>query len=159
MIELIITGGTIAKKYDEIKGELVFDETHLQKMLSQARVDMPFRISTLFLKDSLEMDDRDREKILTHVTNSSFKKILILHGTDTMTKSAKTLHPVKDKTIILTGAMIPYAFKNSDALFNLGFALGALEIEKNGVFIAMNGRLFGANMVKKDKNRGVFVEI
>ncbi len=158
MIEIVQTGGTIAKRYDEISGELLFDEDNLKKMLSQSRVNSPLKISKLFLKDSLELDENDRQMIFDAVNSSKIKKIIILHGTDTMVETAYKLSTISDKRVVLTGAMIPYAFKNSDALFNLGTAFGAVEKDENGVFIAMNGRVFRWDEVKKDKKLGEFVK-
>jgi L-asparaginase len=159
MIQIITTGGTIAKRYDEISGELVFDENHLEKILDQSRVEVDLTIKSLFLKDSLEMDEDDREIILDAVKSTSFKNIIITHGTDTMIESAKKLSTIKDKTIILTGAMIPFSFKNSDALFNVGSAFGAIEVLRNGVYVVMNGKVFDFDKVKKDKKLGKFVTI
>ncbi len=159
MIEAIITGGTIAKRYDEISGELLFDEEHLQKMLSQARVTQDLKITTLFLKDSLDMDAEDRAQIAQAIKQSSAPKILVLHGTDTMVQSAQAVHQNADKRIVFTGAMIPFAFKNSDALFNLGTAFGAFTSDEAGVFIAMNGKLFAWDQVQKDQKLGRFVAV
>ncbi len=157
LIKLIITGGTIAKKYNELNGELEFDEHHLCKMLDQARCSVELNVKQLFLKDSLDMDDSDRELLLQEVLDSKEDKIIITHGTDTMTKSADKLSSIKDKTIIFTGAMIPFAFKKSDALFNLGTAFGAIEILPSGLYVAMNGRIFRSGSVIKDKKLGKFI--
>jgi len=159
MIVVFTTGGTISKRYDEISGELIFDKNHLQKILDQSRVYLDLNIKPLFLKDSLDMDDSDRETILEAVKNTNSKKIIITHGTDTMIESAKKLSIIKDKTIILTGAMIPFAFKNSDALFNLGSAFGAISIFDSGVYIAMNGKIFKWDEVLKDRVLGKFISI
>ncbi len=159
MIEVIITGGTIAKRYDEISGELLFDADHVQKMLSQARVTQYLKITTLFLKDSLDMDAEDRVQIAQAIAQSSTSKILVLHGTDTMVQSAQAVDQIADKRIVFTGAMIPFAFKNSDALFNLGTAFGALASDKAGVFIAMNGKVFAGDRVQKDRKMGKFVAV
>ena len=158
MIEILITGGTIAKRYDEINGELIFDEEHLKKMLLQSRLNFKLKITKLFLKDSLDMDEDDRQMIYEAVNSSKSKKIIILHGTDTMVQTAFKLSTIAGKRIILTGAMIPYAFKNSDALFNLGTAFGAVWGSENGVFVAMNGTLFRWDEVQKDKKLGEFVK-
>jgi L-asparaginase len=159
MIEIFITGGTIAKRYDELSGELVFDDNHLVKILKDARVGTKVKLTPLFLKDSLDMDDIDREIIYQSVENSKHKKIIITHGTDTMVESAKKLSTIKDKTIVLTGAMIPFAFKNSDALFNLGSAFSVVDILENGVYICMNGKCFKWDEVKKDTKVGKFISL
>ena len=158
-IRLFSTGGTIAKKYDELSGELVFDKEHIEKMLLQGRCKADIKISPLMLKDSLDMSDNDRDAISKEVKNCDENKIIITHGTDTMVQSAKSLSKIENKTIIFTGAMIPYAFKNSDALFNIASAISAVETLKHGAYICMNGRVFLANSVVKDKKLGLFLEI
>ncbi len=155
-VQIFATGGTIAKRYDEISGELVFDEDLPQKIFKRARSTACFDIRTLMLKDSLDMDEIDTEAIYEAVRDSNYDRILILHGTDTMVDTAHKLADIKSKTIVLTGAMIPFSFKNSDALFNVGMALGALEILDKGVYIVMNARIFSYDDVVKDKNRGEF---
>ena len=156
MISVLITGGTIAKRYDELSGELVFDEDHLNNMLDQARSDTMLDIKTLMLKDSLNLDDADRESIYDSVINTTNDKILITHGTDTMVQTAQKLSTIKKKTIVLFGAMIPYAFKKSDASFNLGFALCCVDLLDSGVYIAMNGKILNWDSVQKDKKIGRF---
>ncbi len=156
-IQIFATGGTIAKRYDEISGELIFDEDLPVKILKQARSTACFDIQTLMLKDSLMMDEIDREIIFESVQNSDLDKILILHGTDTMVDTAYKLSGIKSKTIILTGAMIPFSFKNSDALFNVGMALGALKSLDEGIYITMNAKIFNYDNVIKDKNKGEFI--
>ncbi len=158
-IKVFITGGTIAKRYDELSGKLVFDSTHFEKMLLQGRNKAEVTVETLMLKDSLEMTEDDRNHILKVTTNTPSNHILITHGTDTMVQTAKALASIKGKTIVLVGAMIPYAFKNSDALFNVGCALGAVSILGEGVFIVMNGKIFNWDAVVKDTQQGIFVEI
>ncbi len=155
-IQLFITGGTIAKYYDEINGKLEFDPDHMTKLLEEARCTADIRSETLMLKDSLDMDDVDREIIYQSCVTTEADKILITHGTDTMVETAGRLSEITEKTIVLTGAMIPYAFKNSDALFNVGTALGALASMPHGVYLAMNGHVFIYNNVYKDKERGEF---
>jgi len=158
-IRLFSTGGTIAKRYDEINGELVFDDGHIQKMLKQGRYTVPIEVTPLMLKDSLDMDDEDRTTIFQACQNTLDSYILITHGTDTMVESAKRLSTIKNKTIILTGAMIPYAFKNSDALFNLAFAISSTAMLDSGVYICMNGQIFRWDDVTKNKKKGVFEKI
>ena len=156
-IQIFITGGTIAKKYDEISGNLVFDSDHLGKILTQGRCTADVIIETLMLKDSLDMDDVDREIIYQSCLSTEADKILITHGTDTMVETAAKLSDISDKTIVLTGAMIPFSCKSSDALFNTGTAFGALAGNlPHGVYLAMNGQLFVYNNVYKDKERGEF---
>ena len=157
-IKVLITGGTIAKRYDEISGELLFDAEHFEKMLKQGRCEANLNIETIMMKDSLEIDDWDRESIYNTVVSAKDKAIMIIHGTDTMVQTAVKLATIKGKTIVLVGAMIPYAFKNSDALFNIGCALGAVSVLGEGVFVVMNGKVFKWDEVVKDKVAGVFVE-
>lgn len=156
-IKVLITGGTIAKRYDEISGELLFDEGHFEKMLKQGRCKAELNIETIMMKDSLEMNDADRESIYNAVNQAKEKAIMITHGTDTMVETAQKLSTIKGKTIVLVGAMIPYAFKNSDALFNVGCALGAVSVLGEGVFVVMNGKVFAWDGVVKDRVGGVFV--
>jgi len=156
-IKVLTTGGTIAKKYDEISGELHFDEGHFEKIVKQGRCEATLNIQTLMMKDSLQMNDEDREVIYHAVNASKEKTIMITHGTDTMVQTAQKLSTIKGKTIVLIGAMIPYAFKNSDALFNVGCALGAVSVLGEGVFVVMNGKVFKWDDVVKDKTKGIFV--
>jgi L-asparaginase len=158
MIEILTTGGTIAKKYDEISGRLSFDERHLQQILQQGRNRLEVKVQALMLKDSLEMDERDREIIYHACSHSLAESIMIVHGTDTMVETAEKLSTIKEKTILLVGAMIPYAFKGSDALFNIGCALGAVQVLDDGVYIVMNGKIFPWDRVVKDKKLGEFIE-
>jgi L-asparaginase len=159
MVEIFTTGGTIAKRYELHSGELIFDDKHIYKILKDSRVTTKVKVVPLFLKDSLDMDDIDREIIYQSVENSQCDKIIITHGTDTMVESAKKLSSIKNKTIVFTGAMIPFAFKNSDALFNFGSAFSVLDILEDGVYICMNGKCFKWDEVKKDKKRGKFVSL
>lgn len=158
-IRLFCTGGTIAKRYDELSGELLFDDTHMTKMLSQARCTLALKSTTLMLKDSLEMDENDRVLIKEACLDAQERQIIITHGTDTMVESAKKLSDIKDKTIILTGAMIPYAFKNSDSLFNLGAALTAVQTLPFGVYITMNAKIFTWDNVQKNREAGIFEKL
>ncbi len=157
MIKVLITGGTIAKRYDEISGELHFDEGHLEKILLQGRCMVALDIQKVMMKDSLELDDSDRQKVYDVVVASKEKAIMITHGTDTMIKTAQKLSSIKDKIIVLVGAMIPYAFKNSDALFNVGCAFGVVSVLDSGVYVVMNGKVFAWDRVLKDKQNGVFI--
>ncbi len=158
-VRLFSTGGTIAKKYDELSGELIFDKEHIEKMLLQGRCKADIKITSLMLKDSLEMNDNDRNTIENMVKNCDENKIIITHGTDTMIQSAKKLSKINDKTIVFTGAMIPYAFKNSDSLFNIASAITVAQTLKHGVYICMNGKVFLADNVVKDKKLGLFLEV
>ncbi len=158
-IQFLITGGTIDKVYNELTGELEFDQTHIVDMLNRGRSMVNTESEVLFLKDSLDMSDNDRELILSKCINSNAKQIVITHGTDTIVQTAKLLgDQIKDKVVVLFGSMIPYSINNSDALFNLGIALSAVQNNANGVYIAMNGKVFEANKVKKDKGLGIFVD-
>ncbi len=159
MVEILLTGGTIAKTYDEINGQLIFDKDHLKKILLQSRITKVITTKTLFFKDSLDMDDSDREIIKDAILLSTSKYILVLHGTDTMVESAKYIGEVGEKRVVFIGAMVPYALKNSDALFNFGFALGVIERLESGVYIAMNGKVFDRDRVQKNRGEGRFVEI
>jgi L-asparaginase len=159
-IRIFVTGGTFDKEYNELSGELFFKETHLYEMLKLGRCGLVFGISTLMMIDSLEMADSDREIILENCIRADENKIVITHGTDTMVETARFLAGfVKDKTILLTGAMIPYKFGSSDGLFNLGSALAFVQTLPHGIYIAMNGKYFNWDNVRKNKKTGVFEEI
>ncbi len=156
-LRLIITGGTIDKKYNELNGELVHTATLLPEMLKQARSSVKINYRHLMLVDSLVMTDAQRQEIAQDCIGAEEDRIVITHGTDTMVETAQLLgKTITDKTIILTGAMIPYAFDGSDALFNLGSALMAAQTMTSGVYIAMNGQIFEYNNVMKDKGLGEF---
>lgn len=158
-IKMFITGGTFDKEYNEIDGKLFFKETHLPEMLRLGRCKVDVDLRTLMLIDSLEMTDADRQIIVRQCLTAKEERIVITHGTDTMEETAKVLGTsVKSKTIILTGAMIPYKFGSSDGLFNLGSALAFAQVLPNGVYIVMNGRYFTWDNVKKNKKAGEFEE-
>jgi L-asparaginase len=159
-IRLIITGGTFDKKYDPLKGVLTFKETHLPQILEQVRLTVPIEMEINQLKDSLEMGDACRQKILRACRNASESHILITHGTDTMAETAAVLGQGElDKTIVLIGAMVPYSVSGSDALFNLGFGLCAVQQLPVGVYVAMNGKVHTWDNVAKDRARGVFIPL
>jgi L-asparaginase len=159
-IRIFITGGTFDKEYNELTGQLYFNDSHLPEMLDLGRNLVPVEIRTLMMVDSLEMTDEDRSLIAEHCRKSKEDKIIITHGTDTMAETAQLLaKKVRGKTIVLTGAMIPYKFGSSDGLFNLGSALAFVQTLKPGVYVAMNGRYFNASNVRKNKETGVFEEI
>ena len=155
-IKILVTGGTFDKEYNELNGELYFKNTHLYEMLTLGRSQLNVDIHTLMMKDSLDITIEDRQKIVDYCINSDANKILITHGTDTMVETAKELAKrIKDKTIVITGAMIPYKFGSSDGLFNLGSALSFVQAMPLGIYIAMNGNIFHWNNVKKNKNLGL----
>jgi L-asparaginase len=156
-IAILITGGTFDKEYNELNGELFFKKTHINEMLTMARSLVATRVSTLMMKDSLHMTDDDRAKITNACIKAKEKAIIITHGTDTMEHTAQYLAPrVNNKTIILTGAMVPYKFGSSDGLFNLGSAIAYAQVLPIGVYVAMNGQYFLWDNVTKNKKKGVF---
>lgn len=159
-IRIFITGGTFDKEYNEINGKLYFEDTHLPEMLDLGRCKLDVNIRTLMMIDSLEMTLEDREIILHNCLQCEEDKIVITHGTDTMVETAKILaEKITNKTIVLTGAMIPYKFGSSDGLFNLGAALAYVQTLPNGIYIAMNGKYFNWNNCKKNRELGLFEEI
>ncbi len=159
-IKILITGGTFDKEYDEINGRLYFQDTHLHEMLKLGRCGLEIQTRTVMMIDSLDMTDSDRQIILENCRKCPEDKIVITHGTDTMVETAAVLGPqIKDKTIVLTGAMIPYAFGSSDGLFNLGSALSFAQALPPGVYIAMNGKYFRWDNVRKNRQLGAFEEI
>jgi L-asparaginase len=159
-IRIFITGGTFDKEYNELNGQLYFKDTHLSDLLEMGRNKALVEIRTLMMVDSLEMTSEDRDLIVHQCNNCDETQIVITHGTDTMADTAKILaQKIKDKTIILTGAMIPIKFGSSDGLFNLGSALAFAQTLPPGVYVAMNGRYFNAENVRKNKQTGVFEEV
>ena len=159
-IRIFITGGTFDKEYNEITGQLFFKDTHMHELLEKGRSKVAVEIRTLMMVDSLEMTDHDRELIAHQCNQCDENKIVITHGTDTMGETASLLaEKVKDKTVILTGAMIPIKFGSSDGLFNLGSALAFAQSLPAGVYVAMNGRYFHWDNVRKNKQTGIFEEI
>jgi len=158
-IRIFITGGTFDKEYNELTGQLYFKETHLQNLLEMGRNKVPVIITTLMLIDSLEMTDKIRMQIMQQCRDCKEDKIIITHGTDTMAETAKLLAKNSmNKTIVLTGAMIPIKFGSSDGLFNLGSALAFVQSLQRGVYVAMNGRCFNGDNVRKNKLTGRFEE-
>ena len=161
MIQVFITGGTFDKEYDFINGELFFKDTHLPEMLERGRCALQMDVKTLMMIDSLEMTDADRGIIAHNCKRSGSNRIIITHGTDRMVETARYLaqQSITGKTIILTGAMIPYAFgSSSDGFFNLGSALAFVQALDPGVYVAMNGKYFTWDNVRKNKLTGFFVE-
>ena len=156
-IKIFVTGGTFDKEYNELNGELYFKETHLHEMLELGRSQLKVDIETIMMKDSLEMSKDNRNTIVQKCLESDENQILITHGTDTMVETAKLLaEKITTKTIVLTGAMIPYKFGSSDGLFNLGSALSFLQSLPKGIYIAMNGNIFNWTNVKKNQELGLF---
>ena len=159
-IRIIVTGGTFDKEYNEISGELYFKNTHVQNMLELGRSRLDLNIRTLMMIDSCDMDEEDRNIIVKNCEKASEEKIIITHGTDTMVETAKLLaKTIKDKTIILTGAMVPYTFGSSDGLFNMGSAIAFVQTLPAGVYIVMNGQFFNWDNVRKNKKIGEFEEL
>lgn len=159
-IHILVTGGTFDKEYDEINGRLFFNDTHVREMLSLGRSKLDVSISTLMMIDSLNMNEERRQLIEDTCRQNSQNRILITHGTDTMVKTANVLARAKlPKTIVLTGAMVPYRFVSSDGLFNLGAALAFTQTLPVGVYVAMNGRWFSHDNVRKNRETGFFEEL
>ena len=158
MIQIFITGGTFDKSYNHISGDLFFEKTHIPEMLKRSKSRLNVEVKTLMMIDSLEMTENDINKIIKECKDSKSKRIVITHGTDTMVNTAgKIAKKINDKTIVLTGAMIPYAFgSSSDGFFNLGSALSFVQTLETGIYIAMNGQYFNYNDVIKDKEKGYF---
>ena len=156
-MRIIVTGGTFDKQYDAIKGELTFKDSHLPAILAQARVTVPVQIEVNQLIDSLQMNDEHRQSVLAACRAAPEAAIVVVHGTDTMAETAQVVGRAQlAKSIVFTGAMVPYAVQGSDALFNLGFALAMAQAMPHGTYIAMNGRVFPWDDVRKDRSGGVF---
>jgi L-asparaginase len=159
-IRILVTGGTFDKEYDELTGRLYFKDTHIQDMLRLGRCRARVSVETVMMIDSLEMTPRDREAIASRCREASEKRIVVTHGTDTMVETAAVLAAAATgKSIVLTGAMVPWAFGSSDGLFNLGSALSFVQVLPPGVYIAMNGRCFPWDEVRKDRAHGIFEKI
>ena len=159
-IKIIITGGTFDKEYNELTGELFFNKTHVPEMLKLGRSRLELRVVELMMRDSLNLTDSDIKIICDMCQNSEENKILITHGTDKMVTTAIVLgQSIKNKTIVLTGAIIPYAFGSSDGMFNLGSALAFVQTLPYGVYITMNGKFFHYENVRKNKGNGNFEKI
>ena len=157
-IRILVTGGTFDKEYDELTGRLFFRDTHVQEMLTLGRARLDLAIETAMMIDSLDMDDAGRAAIVARCRAAAERAVVITHGTDTMVETARALAgaALDGKTIVLTGAMVPYAFGSSDGLFNLGSALSFVQVLPPGVYIAMNGRYFSWDRVRKNRDTGVF---
>ena len=160
MIRIFVTGGTFDKRYDELRGTLAFAETHLPEMLRLGRSRVDVAIETLLMIDSLDMTGEQRATIVQRCRDAAESRLLITHGTDTMVETARAIASatpaLTGKTIVLTGAMVPYAFGSSDGLFNLGSALSFVQVLPAGVYVAMNGRHFPWDRVRKNKDTGSF---
>ena len=158
-IRVLVTGGTFDKEYDELGGRLFFKDTHLPEMLRLARCRIPVQVETLMMIDSLDMTEGDRERVVAACRSSPEERLVVTHGTDTMAETARALQAAGlGKTVVLTGAMVPYAFGSSDGLFNLGSALSFAQVLPPGVYVAMNGRVFPGDRVRKNREGGVFEE-
>ena len=159
-IRILVTGGTFDKDYDELSGQLFFKDSHIAEMLRLGRSRVEVTIRTVMMIDSLEMTEADRALIVQNCAQCAEERIVITHGTDTMTETAAAIAAaVSGKTVVLTGAMIPYAFGSSDGLFNLGSALSFVQILPPGVYLAMNGKCFPWDRVRKNRERGEFEEL
>jgi L-asparaginase len=160
MIRILVTGGTFDKEYNERTGQLYFNNTHLGEMLRLGRSRLEVKVETVMMVDSLDMTDSDRAVVVQKCRAAAEERIVITHGTDTMTDTAAALaREITDKTIVLTGAMVPYAFGSSDGLFNLGSALSFAQLLPHGVYVAMNGKYFHWEHVRKNRERGEFEAI
>ncbi|MGZ3184134.1 MAG: asparaginase domain-containing protein [Telluria sp.] len=156
-LRIVATGGTFDKHYNELNGVLGFADSHLPEVITRTRMTIPVALDVLPLLDSLDMQDADRARVLAACQAAPESALVVIHGTDTMRETAAVLGGAKlDKTIVLTGAMIPYEIANSDALFNLGVAVGVAQTLPPGVYVAMNGQVFTWNNVQKNKAAGVF---
>ena len=157
-IRILVTGGTFDKEYDELSGRLYFRDTHLPEMLARGRSMVPVAIETVMMIDSLEMDDAGRARVVERARACEERAIVVSHGTDTMVETGRALAAASldEKTIVLTGAMVPYAFGSSDGLFNLGSALSFVQVLPPGVYVAMNGQHFRWDAVRKNRTTGCF---
>jgi len=159
-IRILVTGGTFDKEYDMIQGKLDFEETHVPEMLKLGRNTVVTEVRTIMMVDSLDMTDADREVILHNCKTVPEDKILITHGTDTMAETAAFIaHANLAKTVVITGAMIPYKFGSSDGFFNLGSSMAFLQVLPHGVYVVMNGRYYNWDNVRKNKQTGFFEEL
>ncbi len=157
-IRILVTGGTFDKEYDELSGRLFFRETHLPDVLRRGRCMLDVQMETVMMIDSLDMDEAGRMTIVERARRCDERAVVITHGTDTMVDTARALAAaaIEDKTIVLTGAMVPYAFGSSDGLFNLGSAVSFVQVLPRGVYVAMNGQHFSWDAVRKNRETGCF---
>ena len=156
-LQIFTTGGTIDKVYFDALSEFQVGASPLDAILSEANVSIDYALTSLMKKDSLELDNADRAAVRNAVLACEAKHVLITHGTDTMAQTAEALRDIADKTVVLTGAMQPARLRSTDAIFNVGFAIAAARMQPPGVYIAMNGRVFEAGHVRKDRGAGQFV--
>jgi len=157
VVRFFVTGGTFDKEYNELNGELYFKQTHLAEMLNLGRSRVPAEITTLMMVDSLQMTDEQRSAVAQACLNAREERLVVTHGTDTMVETAKVIaQRISGKTVVLTGAMIPWKFGSSDGLFNLGSALAFAQSLPHGVYLSMNGRCFAWDNVRKNKAKGEF---
>ncbi|MBI2223079.1 MAG: asparaginase [Acidobacteria bacterium] len=157
-VRILVTGGTFDKEYNELTGELFFRATHVPEMLRRGRSRVEIELEKVMMIDSLEMTDADRARLVERCRKAPERQIVITHGTDTMAETARTLAQarIEGKTVVLTGAMVPYAFGSSDGLFNLGSALSFVQVLPPGIYVAMNGKYFEWNTVRKNRESGYF---
>src|SRR5688500_7300136 len=157
-IRILVTGGTFDKEYDELSGTLFFKDTHVQEMLRLGRAKLDLAIETAMMIDSLDMDNEGRAAIVERCRAAAERAIVVTHGTDTMVETARALAAagLAGKTIVLTGAMVPYAFGSSDGLFNLGSALSFVQVLPPGVYVAMHGRHFAWGRARNNRTTGGF---
>jgi L-asparaginase len=157
-IRILVTGGTFDKEYDELTGRLYFKQTHVPEMLARGRCRVKVTVETVMMIDSLDLDEEGRTAIVRRCRRAREQAIVITHGTDTMVETAKALAAagLDSKTIVLTGAMVPYAFGSSDGLFNLGSALSFAQVLPPGIYVAMNGQHFLWERVRKNRVIGAF---
>ena len=156
-LQIFTTGGTIDKVYFDALSEFQVGASPLDAILSEANVSLDYALTSLMKKDSLELTEEDRDILRSAVIDCEAQHVLITHGTDTMAKTAKALQDIGDKTVVLTGAMQPARLRSTDAIFNVGCAIAAARMRSPGVYIAMNGRVFDAGSVRKDRGAGQFV--
>jgi L-asparaginase len=156
IIKFITVGGTIDKIYFDKLSTYEVGESHIHEILKDARINFKFEVSSLLKKDSLEMTDEDRQLVFEAVSADKNDKIVITHGTDTMVDTAKVLNNIKGKVIVLTGAMEPACFKSSDAIFNLGSAIAAVQTLSPGAYIVISGRIFSPDIVQKNQDKKKF---
>ena len=158
MIRILVTGGTFDKEYDEVRGRLFFKDTHVPEMLDKGRSRVPVSVRTLMMIDSLDMNDADRALVVEQCRQSDVDRLVVTHGTDTMVETARAVAAanLEGKTVVFTGAMIPYAFGSSDGLFNLGSALSFAQVLPPGVYVAMNGQHFPWDDVRKNRDTATF---
>ena len=155
-VAILTTGGTFDKVYFDANSEYSIGDPCITAILDEGNVNSDYRIQSILKKDSLDITSKERQIIKNSVEECAEERIIIIHGTDTMVETAKSLEDIKDKTIVLTGAMQPARFKKTDAIFNSGFALAAVQILENGVYITMNGMVFRSDNVKKNIDLGKF---